>query len=149
MGKKVGFWKFKQVFDISRGKKYFFKCPNNGIVSGKQMHHFFHGSVKNVTLFLRLPLSSSSWYFPGRKPLLLKSCRRSQNLFFLNICILLLHYVIANKYLCDSYAQIGYKVPRSHCWVPQPLYGLMRDYILPCQEGGHQFIGTFIVKLWP
>ena len=65
------------------------------------------------------------------------------------ICILLLPYVIANKYLCDSYAQIGYKVPRSHCWVPQPLYDLMRDYILPCQEGGHQFIGTFIVKLWP
>ena len=33
-----GFWKFLQVFDISRGKKTFFfkKCPNNGLVSEKK-----------------------------------------------------------------------------------------------------------------
>ena len=33
-----GFWKFLQVFDISRGQKtlFFKKCPNNGLVSEKK-----------------------------------------------------------------------------------------------------------------
>ena len=34
----LGFWKFLQVFDISRGQKtlFFKKCPNSGLVSEKK-----------------------------------------------------------------------------------------------------------------